>query len=59
MKKEEVIHLGSYNIQNGRNGGLESELCGMYQANIDLGILQENKVARSVYMWYLVGFCVE
>ena len=40
MKKEEVIHLGSYNIQNGRNGGLESELCGMYQANIDLGILQ-------------------
>ena len=36
---EEVpIRFGTYNIRNGRNGGLESELWGMAQANMDLGI---------------------
>ena len=38
---EEVpIRLGTYNIRNGRNGGLESALWGMSQANMDLGIFQ-------------------
>ena len=34
------IRFSTYNIRNGRNGGLESELRGMAQANIDLGIFQ-------------------
>ena len=34
------IRFGTYNIRNGRNGGLESALRGMSQANIDLGIFQ-------------------
>ena len=34
--KEEVpIKFGTYNIRNGRNGGLELALRGMAQANID------------------------
>ena len=42
--KEEVpIRFGTYNIRNGRNGGLDSALRGMSQANIDLGISQETK----------------
>ena len=37
--KEEVpIKSDTYNIRNGRNGGLESALRGMAQANIDLGV---------------------
>ena len=31
------------NIRNGRNGGLESALRGVYQTNMDLGILQGKK----------------
>ena len=39
--KEEVpIRFSTYNIRNGRNGGLESALWGMSQANMDLGISQ-------------------
>ena len=41
--KEVPIRFGTYNIRNGRNGGLESALRGMSQANMDLGIFQETK----------------
>ena len=34
------IRFGTYNIRNGRNGGMESALRGMAQANMDLGIFQ-------------------
>ena len=43
------IKFGTYNIRNGRNGGLESALRGMAQANIDLGVFQENKCTDGVY----------
>ena len=43
------IRFGTYNICNGRNGGLESALRGMSQANIDLGIFQEKKNTNGVY----------
>ena len=33
------IRFGTYNIRNGRNGGLELALWRMAQANMDLGIL--------------------
>ena len=46
-----VTKFGSYNIQNGRNGGLESALCGMAQANIDMGVLLETKLTNGVYTW--------
>ena len=38
-----AIRLVSYNIRNGRNGGLEAALRAMAQANVDLGVLQETK----------------
>ena len=48
--KEEVpIKSGPYNIRNGRNGGLESALRGMAQANIDLGVFQETKCTDGIY----------
>ena len=48
--KEEVpIKFGTYNIRNGRNGGLESALQGMDQANIDLGVFQETKCTDGIY----------
>ena len=40
-----MIRFGSYNICNGWNGRIESVVRGMSQANIDLGIFQETKVA--------------
>ena len=43
------IRFGTYNIRNGRNGGLEAALRGMSQANMDLGILQETKVTDGIY----------
>ena len=48
--KEEVpIKFGTYNIRNGRNGGLESALRVMAQANIDLGVFQETKCTDGIY----------
>ena len=44
-----AIRFVAYNICNGRNGGLESALRGMSQANMDLGIFQETKVIDGVY----------
>ena len=43
------IRFGTYNIHNGRKGGLEAALRGMSQANMDLGILQETKLADGIY----------
>ena len=37
------IMFDTYNICNGRNGGLDSVLRGMSQDNIDLGIFQEER----------------
>ena len=42
------IRFGTYNICNGRNEGLESELRGMSQVNMDLGIFQETGVTDSI-----------
>ena len=48
--KEEVpIKFGTYNIRNGRNGGLELALRGMAQANIYLGVFQETKCTDGIY----------
>ena len=43
------IRFGTYSIRNGRNGGLEAALRGMYQTNMDLGILQETKLTDGIY----------
>ena len=43
------IRFRTYNIRNGRKGGLESALRGMSQANMGLGILQETKTTNGVY----------
>ena len=44
-----MIRFGLYNICNGQNGGIESALRGMSQANEELGIFQEMKVTRLIY----------
>ena len=57
--KEEVpIKFGTYNIRNGRNGGLESAPWGMAQANIDLGVFQETKCTDRIYTCELAGYRV-
>ena len=43
------IKFATYNIRNGRNGGLEAALRVMEQANLDMGILQETKLTDGVY----------
>ena len=43
------IRFGTYNICNGRNGGLEAALGGVSRANMDLGILQETKLTDGIY----------
>ena len=43
------IRFGTYNIRNGRNGGLEAALRGISQANMDLGIFQETKLTDGIY----------
>ena len=38
------IRFGSFNISNGINGGLELDIRGMSQANLDRGIFQETNI---------------
>ena len=49
------IRFGTYNIRNGRNGGLESAIWGVAQANMDLGIFQETKCTEGIYTRELAG----
>ena len=57
--KEEVpIRFSTYNISNGRNGGLESALQGMSQANMDLGIFHETKCTDGIYTRESSGYRV-
>ena len=53
-----TIRFGTYNIRNGRKGGLEAALRGMSQANMDLGILQETKLTYGVYTCRSAGYNV-
>ena len=52
------IHFGTYNIRNGWNTGIESALCGMSQANMDLGVFQETKLPKRIYMRESNGYKV-
>ena len=42
--KDGLIKLCTYNARDGRNGGLESALRAMAQANVDVGVLTEAKL---------------
>ena len=52
------IRFGTYNIRNGRNGGLKSALRGMSQASMDLGIFQKTKVTDGIYTRGSDGYSV-
>ena len=52
------IRFSTYNIRNGRNGGLEAALRGMSQNNMDMGILQETKRTDGVYTRGSAGYIV-
>ena len=52
------IIFGTYNIRNGRKGGLEAALRRISQANMDLGILQETKLTDGVYTRGSAGYNV-
>ena len=52
------IRFSTYNIRNGRNGGLESAIWGMAQANMDLGIFQETKCTDGIYTRESAGYSV-
>ena len=52
------IRFGTYNIRNGRNRRLESEIRGMAQANMDLGIFQETKCTDGIYTRESAGYSV-
>ena len=43
-KNQTFIQFWWYNIGTGRNGRLESELRGIYQLNLELGVLQETNI---------------
>ena len=52
------IRFGTYNMRNVRNRRLELVLRGMSQANMNLGIFQETKVADRIYNHRPSGYSV-
>ena len=53
-----LIRFGTYNIHNSYNGGLDSALRGISQANMELGIFQEKKVTDGIYTRGSAGYSV-
>ena len=53
-----LIRFGTYNIRNGRNGGLEAALRGVSHTNMDLGILKETKLTDGIYTRGSAGYSV-
>ena len=49
------IALASFNIQSGRNGGIEAALRAMEQMGIDIGFLLETKLMGGIYTRHLLG----
>jgi hypothetical protein len=52
------IALASFNIQSGRNGGLEAALRAMDQLGVDIGFLVETKLMGGIYTRHLLGYNV-
>jgi hypothetical protein len=52
------IVVASYNIRNGRNGGLESACWAMAAMGVDLGIFQETKITDGIYTRLSSGYSV-
>ena len=50
--------FGTYNIRNGRNGGLELKFRGVSQASMDMGIFQEKKVTDGIFTHGSDGYSV-
>ena len=53
-----LIHIGTYNIRNGQNGGLEPALRRMSQANMDLRVFHKTKLTKSIYTRESSGYKV-
>ena len=53
-----LVRFRTYNIWNGRNGGLESSLIGISQANMNLGVFQETKLKKLIYTRESSGYRV-
>ena len=52
------MRLGTSNILNEKNRGLESTLCGIDQGIIDVGVLQNTKIIERLYRRESSGFQV-
>ena len=50
--------LASYNIQSGRNGGLEAALRAMDQLGVGIGFLMETKLTGRIYTQHSSGYDV-
>jgi hypothetical protein len=52
------ILFASFDIQSGRNGGLEGALRAMDHLGVDIGILLETKLTGGIYTRYSSGYSV-
>ena len=53
---EKIIRFVTFNIQNGRNGGLGSALHEMAQGWVDCKYFQETNLTKLVHTWEASGF---
>ena len=53
-----MIRFGTYNYHNGINGGLESELWVMAQANLDMWVFQYTKFMERIHTGESEGQCI-
>ena len=56
LDTEKMVKFGTFNTQNGRNGGLESALRRIAQGRVDFGVFQITNLTKGVYTRDASGF---
>ena len=53
-----TFSIGTWNIRDGRGGGLESACRALGAANVDVCVFQETKIVNNMYTKYSSGYSV-
>ena len=51
-----TFSIATWNIRNGRNGGLESLCCALASLDVDIAVLRETKLTGGIYTHFSSGY---
>ena len=57
-KRKETVAIGTWNIRDGRGGGIESACRALEASNVDVCVMQESKIVGNIYTRLSAGYSV-